>query len=407
MVDINKEQSIKGHLKGLSGEHVDLEHAILSQRVQEPVELATEFEFLTGPEPDYALKGVNKKTGRIYASKEQYIKHSDDLGVTWQHTLKMHPTGLSNVTNMVVLDNGDVLICGREIDSESRIWKMDADGKNYRKVLSYEAGQGHIYGEFGFTSYQNIVLAGTYGSGPWLKEVVVYLSLDYGETWEKIFSKPNITVDPVNGHHHIHDVRYDPYENLIWVCGGDDDLDPHTHSFVYWSANMGKTWTKGLGFRATQVIPLPNAVVFGSDQTEVAGAVRYDRNFQGVAGVNLKWDGKKNEYLDWIAQRFPGQNLAPQWATIAGIEYGKNARAYFGFRTTPQNGANIMSPTVWGTRDGLRYTAIWTLGRRSQTGEGGVLGVHGPDKDNNLYVSLHNDLGNGQMHQMLRIKLED
>ena len=135
--------------------------------------------------------------------------------------------------------------------------------------------------------------------------------------------------------------------------------------------------------------------------------MRYDRNFQGVAGTNLLWDGKKNEYLDWVVQRFPGQNLAPQWATIAAIEYGKKARAYFGFRTTPQNGANLMSPTVWGTRDGLRYTAIWTLGRRSQTGEGGVLGVFGPDKDNNLYVNLHNNIGNGQSYQMLRIKLED
>ena len=246
MVDINKEKSIHGHLKGLSGEILDLEHAILSQRVEEPVELATEFEFFTGPEDDYAVKGVNKKTGRVYASKGQWIYHSDDLGSTWQLTLKMHPTKLSNVSNLVVLDSGDVLICGREIDSESRIWKMDADGQNYRKVLSYKAGQGHIYNDFGFTSYQNIVLAGTYGSGPWLKEVVVYLSLDYGETWEKIFTKPNITVDPVNGHHHIHDVRYDPYENLIWVCAGDDDLDPHTNSFVYWSADMGKTWNKGL-----------------------------------------------------------------------------------------------------------------------------------------------------------------
>ena len=407
MVDINKEKSIHGHLKGLSGQIVDLEHELLSQHVQEPVELAQEVTFLTGNETDWQVIGVNKKTGRVYATKGQWIYNSDDNGVTWESTLKLHETGMSSVNNIVVLDNGDLSIAGREIDSETRIWKCDFDGKGLKKVLTYGAGQGHVYNEFGFTTYQNIVLAGTYGSGPWLKEVVVYLSLDYGETWEKIFSKPNITVDAVNGHHHIHDVRYDPYENVIWVCAGDDDLDPHTHSFIYWSADFGKSWNKGLGFRATQVIPLPNSVVFGSDQTGVSGAVRYDRKFQGVAGARLKWDGKKNEYLDWIAQRFSGQSIAPQWATIAAIEYGKKARAYFGFRTTPQNGANLMSPTVWGTRDGLRYTAIWTLGRRSQAGEGGVLGVFGPDKDNNLYVNLHNDIGNGQAYQMLRIKLED
>lgn len=407
MVDINKEKSIHGHLKGLSGQIVDLEHELLSQHVQEPVELAQEVTFLTGTEIDWQVVGVNKKTGRVYATKEQWIYNSDDNGVTWESTLKLHETGMSSVNNLVVLDNGDLLIAGREIDSETRIWKCDFDGQGLKKVLTYEAGQGHVYNEFGFTTYQNIVLAGTYGTGPWLQEVVVYLSLDYGETWEKIFSKPNITVDGVNGHHHIHDVRYDPYENLIWVCAGDDDLDPHTHSFVYWSADFGKSWNKGLGFRATQVIPLPNSVIFGSDQTGVAGAVRYDRKFQGVAGANLKWDGKKNEYLDWVAQRFSGQVLAPQWATIAAIDYGKKARAYFGFRTTPNGGANLMSPTVWGTRDGLRYTAIWTLGRRSQTGEGGVLGVFGPDKDNNLYVNLHNNIGNGQTYQMLRIKLED
>ena len=411
-----------GRMIGKEGRMVDLEEVVdtvshqLKQRKDKPISFAKKATICEMPEDGYRLRLLSKD-GSVYASKGGTLQKSSDWGVTWEVLIIPSQIFEGKINSVLKLDNGELFIAVQDTaqgGTGMKIYRTDHQENGVVQVHAFGAGQGFVYDEFGFTHFGDMIFASTYGAAPEVTEVVAWMSPDKGRTWNKIFSMPNIE-QPNGKHHHLHDVRYDPYTNVVWVCAGDSVSYPHTNnfvhtnSFVYWSNDFGKTWTKAFGYRSTQVIPLPESTLFLSDEPERIGAVRYDHSYLGVDGENLEWDGIKNTPESWIAQRMPGQYDGFTWGTNAAIEYGENARAFFGFRNTPVNGLNYAPPTVWGTNDGVRFNAVWTLGRittaRNGINEQGILGVFGPDKDNNLAVSLSADVGNGREFQLLKLEL--
>jgi len=90
----------------------------------------------------------------------------------------------------------------------------------------------------------------------------IYLSRDYGGTWQEIEVRAiGDMADPAN--FHLHDVEYDPYSSRIWVAVGDQ-----SNGNVLYSDDWGKTFKQVYPSRAIQpttITALPDRVIFGSD----------------------------------------------------------------------------------------------------------------------------------------------
>lgn len=109
-------------------------------------------------------------------------------------------------------------------------------------------------------THGSLVLAGTYGNKTDIDPpYYVYLSKDYGVTWETIWSDPWGPLDDV----HVHGVALDPWRNYLWAAIGDA-----ANADVIYSMDWGSTWTRlfdGVRFQHTVVIPTPDSILLGSD----------------------------------------------------------------------------------------------------------------------------------------------
>ena len=153
-----------------------------------------------------------------------------------------------------------------------RAYLSDADEANFAQVNEYPYPDGYNQG-FGISVYDDVIVYGHYtdAAPPRDTDSYIWLSRDYGATWESIY-----TLD--RSIRHYHDVVFDPYANRVWFCAGDG----YPQALVGWSDDWGATWhllweqgTSPAQF--TTIHPTPEAVYFGTDHGLGQGIYRHLR----------------------------------------------------------------------------------------------------------------------------------
>jgi|LSQX01.2.fsa_nt_gb hypothetical protein len=324
--------------------------------------------------------------GVVYGSEGSTLyKTSDWLATSW---VQVH-TFASNIRQVREMPSGSLVVALLN----GQMWKSDDIQGTWAQAtftdgvtpFQMESDTAHVQYGFGLDWYDNVMVAGEYG----VNTKNCYLSTDQGSTWKKIFTSP----DP--GVSHLHDVAYDPYEGLVWVTTGDGA----TQKRVFWSADFGENWEqipRDMPLRSTQIICLPERVLFGSDDYYGMYVWSHERPERGTQGTEVKPELVWSPAKKW--------HKGTPWMTRAAVTYGSKASAYFGF--LQESGVEVPS-IVWGTVDGKSYTPLWVepkIPERISAPQVGILGCYGPDNENNLAVRLVS-LYNGEEEQLLKIKL--
>lgn len=329
------------------------------------------------------------KEGELYAIEQRVSRKlfkSSDWGETW--TILVENTG-SNIQQALKMPSGKVLVALRN----GSLILSDTNESNFQKVFEIDTpGDAHFAETFGFSEYNNLVFIGEYG--PRVRRG--YMSDNGGEegSWREVFKHPDERID------HLHDIRFDPYENLIWVLTGDGGVK----NTVYFSADFGRSWESMAldnSLRATMIIPLPECVLFGSDDYEDLSIYKHVRPPEGTQGTIVDpyrtWSPKKN----W-------KGVTP-WVTNAAVVYGGDSAAYFGaLQFEPVE----LPASIYGTKNGEEFYPIWTYNKLPSVlpGKGfnscGIMGVFGPDNEGNLAAALGTDIDGTFLH-LIKVKAPD
>lgn len=222
---------------------------------------------------------MNRKGTVIYASNGARVSQSTDEGKTW-----IDVGGVINgqmIQGIRVLDDGELIVTtsrDKTNNIKSKLYKSsnysveNPENTTYTEKLEMHNLDANFNNPWCLDNYYNIVLASDYGGHYLTGARYVYMSTDYGETWETIFDQkeaaetvegaPAYTTDA-----HVHTCHYDRYRDRIWVCVGDQD-----NTATYYSDDMGKTWKIIKGYTGkgtmqyTGIISYPEGVFFGSDR---------------------------------------------------------------------------------------------------------------------------------------------
>ena len=310
--------------------------------------------------------------GNIYVNSSNSLKKSADGGNTWT-TLNTFSDELVNVQETA---EGHLLV----LIASGELYRSDANQENFTLVYD-ELDAVNIYTQH-LCVYDNMVFLAECASPP-AKVRRIAMSTDFGETWELRASIPLPALQ------HIHSIQYDPYEGLLWAATGDQPTDRR----IWWSDDMASSWqthAKG-SYRATNIMPFPNKVLFGSDERHEAAVYEYERTAKGTSGTDIQIT------KPWIPKKFIPDTFASTWATIPALKFGSTPEAYFGFRQTQ---VQSMVPEVWKT-DGEKFYLLWKHDHIPNTSPSGILGVWGPDKDNRIFASLRTDIGADTQHLII------
>jgi hypothetical protein len=148
-------------------------------------------------------------------------------------------TGIDSATYGVTRYCGiSVTLTGRIIvgTTNGYVFVSDENGENFAEAFHFPSGKGVWRNHGNHYQYDNVVLIGSYEVAPASCEV--YMSLDYGATWTKIFDNSKVLRYDPDFRCHNHGLLYDPYDSRIWVTVGDG-----AHYNTYYSDDWGSTWT--------------------------------------------------------------------------------------------------------------------------------------------------------------------
>jgi hypothetical protein len=312
------------------------------------------------PIPNRLLLFFDKGTNTLYSRNigTGGIDTSIDWGVNW--VALTGSCGGLRVDNLAVLPNGNIVTT----DLQGGVWLSTDDGASFTQVASGAAPLGTS----GITFYDKFVFISAYGSG---KKVI--WSKDYGATWNTLLE----ALDPTQRISHCHDICFDPYENIIWTCWGDN----RPADKIVYSCDLGKTWTVSPEYhRCTSIMPLPNYVLFGTDEFSTLGTWKHTRLEIGTAQTFI------NPVLNWAARKDTFEGAINSWASRPAIVYGdeSNAVAYWGYYCSVGNTV----PAVYAS-DGMKTRTIWS-GDKLIDGatNGGIIGCWGPTSEGVLVASL-------------------
>ena len=337
------------------------------------------------------------KDGVLYGSMnaDQRVFKSIDFGLTWE--ANSASSVIDDVPNQIrKLDNGSLLVITRTKHA-AKAFLSDNNEENFTLKYEFETSVGDV---FGVDVYEDLIFVSGYGG------IVNYdkcfMSKDYGKTWEIILQHPDPSIS------HFHDIRYDPYEGIIWACSGDYGIKNN----IFYSSDFGKTWdttydgvTEG-GVRATAIIPMPKCVLFVSDTDGELFVWRYDRLPNGTQGHVIK------PYKAWYHRRSvssgePGAGGKDFVGSLPAITYGADSSAFFGWHCYTAS-SNSIPANVFATKDGYSFTPIWTSKNAMQanyTGsvEGGVLGVFGPTISGELVAAFREGDGTNPINYAIKL----
>jgi hypothetical protein len=309
-------------------------------------------------------------SGTLIARSTATLYKSDDEGATWTE-LKYSPPGTTvfpdTISSAKVTASGYLIVFGA---TNQKVYRSNAPAwdTGFTEVLTFEGAGTRVEAPYGASSYGDLVLAGEYQSSDGTPRV--YLSRDAGATWSKIYTLPNMAPT-----HHIHNVAYDPYDDVFWIVTGDATANRN----IYYSAPGTTNFTR---FRPPnkcisqliQIIPLPECVVFTTDANPNGAYILKRRS--GLPGVY------EELILSWNFGAFAPILIGG----LPAVVYGADACGYFGWMYDTDVHATARG--LWATRDGLTFTEI-AISPDIPTGAGdgtyGIRMVFGPAPNGYLY----------------------
>ncbi len=310
-------------------------------------------------------------SGVIYAANATILVKSSDWGTTWAN---VNDFGVgATIRKAHKLDNGRIIVTL----ASGKVLVSDVNEANFVEKIDF-VSESASWG--GLRVFGDIVVMCNYGSPQ-----VVYLSVDGAQNFSLILNASSIKLP--DGMNHFHDVCYDPYESLIWICAGDN----LTSQKIGWTDDFGKTWYwtgPSINIRITQIIPLPKRVLFGTDEYDVLGVYVHERPDTGTHGNGVK------PKLGWVARNFYATVVGQVdmgWITRAAISFHEIAAAYFGVYLT-NNIHSCPACSIYGTKDGKNFFSVWTEAKAQVTPatvSRVTIGVLGPDNSNNIVATLH------------------
>jgi hypothetical protein len=272
----------------------------------------------------------------LFSAAAPYLRRSLDEGETWDivHTFP-------HVVYMVRdLADGELLVCiydPTDHSEKASLWKSrgwdpeDFSGTTWEKVHDLYHARVHVDNNWGISTYDNVIVLAEYG--PKTAEYNarhVYLSTDYGETWETIFD-----LGSTEGAH-LHGVCFDPWYNRIWVSNGDGP-----HAAIRYSDDWGKTWTVVSNKQPTSIIALEHAVVFATDSS-TNGFLRAPRIGRGKTPIIEEIHVETPDSMKLVGQ-------------LIYKRPGPEFPAFFSFSRPYYSGPAL----VYASMDGLTFHEVW------------------------------------------------
>src|SRR5690625_786743 len=349
---------------------------ILNEKAEEPVTKTTNYRPVpVRPESrigrsEYSTRPTTEKSdGTWYGETGNAFQKSADYGDTWE---AVYQVGHDRARQIKALDDGTLLL----ITKDGKVYKSNDNESNFEEVVSLispDVAMGESIGTDVFENFAFIVEYG--GKGGEDPPRRAFMSNDYGMTWEKIFE------EEVRDDYHVHDIAFDPYEELIWIVSGDN----LGNSNVVVSDDFGVNWRYIYSYgecpnQFTSILPMANCVLFTSDNRHDS-VYRWKRSSQGINSFHRII----LEPAFTIIRENPGSE---SFGTIGFVDHAGDGSAYFGYI---QHHSNIRrKATVWATKDGINFYSIWTSAKfpESETGFVGITHVSGIDENGYLAVGL-------------------
>lgn len=342
---------------------------------------------------------LSKSGTLLFNRNTSPLRYSKDLGRTWDSPPPFTPPEDAIVSWVHETDDDELLVAVKQFvtDSPEKITVHKSQGwdgingntPEWTQVFEMQR-QGAGLAGWGVSSYKNYVVLAEYGAqkgrnpDPEDYAKYVYLSKDYGKTWETIFNLDDyVSTNSV----HLHGVCFDPYWNRIWVSHGDGaysaNLGLGTNG-LYYSDDLGKTWvsaleTSGEGANFSQsvgIVALPTCILFSSDSAP-NGVQRLDRA-QGRTPVKGFYE-VESAYL--IPDSSP-TSLSHILTVAHKAEWLPNAPYVWGFAAESRSG-KIGCVLSW---DGWKFHEVW-VSDNEFTRSTGVKAVMGITPENTIILS--------------------
>ncbi|MFP4145292.1 MAG: hypothetical protein ACLFV3_09125 [Phycisphaeraceae bacterium] len=213
---------------------------------------------------------LDRDTGStLYGSDGGELYESTDDGETWS---LLHDFG-RGITMVRVLGDGELLVglyasvgtvAGTVYKSSG--YPASGSGASWDLVLTLGDGATDnivVPGEWGASVEGEVAVLNEYGDKG--AATRVYLSRDYGDTWDIIFDLADVATDLSTAH--THGSCYDPYWNRIWIVTGDSE-----NRSIRYSDDWGENWTivtRGIDdaetYQPVGIIALPRCLLLTSD----------------------------------------------------------------------------------------------------------------------------------------------
>lgn len=332
----------------------------------------------------------------------RYLRVSYDYGETWEDD-PIADFGQGPINWVKDSGDGELVCCHRDTavtPNTHTIYK--SKGWNGRSVDSWHPVHSiqkegvSLHGDWGWSQYKNFMLCAEYGaktgvpySGlpdgaePGMYARFVYMSKDFGETWETIFDLDDFT----DGEGvHMHGVLFDEYWNRIWVSHGDG---VYGSNGLYYSDDLGKTWTSALETQGpgrnyaqtVHMVSMPTCILLGSDSSP-NGIHRISRS-QGKFPAQGYYDIDTNAYL--IPNQEAGK-LNHLCHSVSKPTHLPDMPVVFGFGAEVRAGYS----TVVATFDGWSFFEVWIDSEINSSGRG-VRNVIGPTYENEIIITCYDE----------------
>ena len=342
------------------------------------------------------------KDGMATICKEaRYLKVSFDYGRTWEPGNILDAGSRSGVRWVKQTNDGELLVCTYTTsDTEATInkvlkssgWKTGMTTSPVWTEVWRIQKKGISPSDWGFSQHNNFVIMTEYGYKNGVDPVenaetyarYVYLSKDFGATWQTIFDLGDFT-DGVGVH--MHGSCFDPYWGRIWTSHGDGAFGSNG---LFYSDDLGKTWNSATEFhnegsnfpQSVHIVALPTCILLCSDS--------YPNGIQRIDRAQGKIP-HKGYYTIEPAYMNPDQleRLNHLFHHTAKAEWMPDSPWSFvwGCETNPGKSGCVA------TFDGWNFHEVWVSDSNSSVGYGGrtVLGV---TPENEVIIGC-NDPANG------------
>lgn len=308
------------------------------------------------------------KNGDLYVGRGCEIYRSQDVGQTWQLDCFVPSFGwkyqLSRfrtfarllrwyIAALQVLPDGTRVAVARD-----GIYRAAAGEQSMKRVFSIARGARPL----NLSIDGSRVLFGEYGSGLEDKQVLIYVSDDWGMTFHEGFRFPRGDI------RHVHNVMVDPFDGHYWVLVGDFGRQTGIGALSRDLKNLDWIGRGTQRYRAVSAIIEPDSLTYGTDSDrdrnfivrldkntgridellEVEGSSLYAARFGSLRIISTAVE--PNPYCQSRECCLYGSHKGGEWRRLAAHAKDSLSPVYFQF------GALVLPSTQNSFRSGFMYS---------------------------------------------------